>query len=82
MNTGRVKEVENVPYNTNPLPVGEKSNKLRLILNLRHANMNVHGDEIKFEDRDDMLNYVENECFMYKFEIKQGYYNIDIKPGH
>ena len=29
-----------------------------------------------------MLNYVENECFMYKFEIKQGYYNIDIKPGH
>ena len=43
MNTGRVKEVENVPYNTNPLPVGEKSNKLRLILNLRHANMNVNG---------------------------------------
>ena len=82
MNTGRVKEVETIPYNTNPLSVSEKNNKLRLILNLRHANVHVHGDKIKYEDWDNMLNYVENYCFMYKFEIKQGYYNIDIKPGH
>ena len=29
-----------------------------------------------------MLNYVENECFIYKFDIKQGYHHIDIKPEH
>ena len=29
-----------------------------------------------------MLNYVENKCFMYKFDIKQGYHHIDIKPEH
>ena len=25
---------------------------------------------------------MENECFMYKFDIKQGYHHIDIKPEH
>ena len=29
-----------------------------------------------------MLNYVENEYFVYKFDIKQGYYHIDIKSEH
>ena len=34
-----------------------------------------------FEEWDDMLNYVENECFMCKkSDIKQGYHHIDIKP--
>lgn len=37
---------------------------------------------MKFEDWDNMLNYVENECFIYKFDIKQGYHHIDIKRGH
>ena len=29
-----------------------------------------------------MLNYVKNEWFMYKFDIKQGYHHIDTKPEH
>ena len=29
-----------------------------------------------------MFNYVENDCFMYKFDIKHGYHHIDIKPEH
>ena len=41
INTERVKEVENVPYNVNPLSLSKKRDKLRLILNLRHANMHV-----------------------------------------
>ena len=68
--------MENVPYFVSPLSVSEKSDKFRLILDLRH------NDKTKFEDWDDMLNYVENECLMYKLDIKQGYYHIDIKPEH
>ena len=63
INTGRVKEVENVPYTVNTLSVSERSDKLRLILDLRHTNMHVHEYKVKFEDWDDMLNYVENDCF-------------------
>ena len=82
INTGRVKEVENVWYIVNPFSVSEKSDKLRLILKLRHVNMHAYKNNIKYENWDDMLNYVENECFMYKFDIKQGYHHIDIKPEH
>ena len=42
--------------------------------------MCAYKDKTIFEDWDDMLNYVENECFMYKSDIKQGYHHIDIKP--
>ena len=44
--------------------------------------MHVHEDKIKFEDWCNMINYVENEYFMYKFDIKQGWRHIDIKPEH
>ena len=82
INARRVKEMENVPYIVNPLSVIEKSDKPRLILDLRLVNMHVYKNKIKFEDWDDMLNYVENEYFMCKFAIKQGYYHINIKPEH
>ena len=50
INTSRFKEVENVPCIANPLSVSKKSDNLRLILDLRHVNMHVYQDKIKFEN--------------------------------
>ena len=77
-----LKETGNFPYTVNTLYLSEKSDNLKLILDLRHANMHVYEDKTKFEKWDDMLNHVENECFMYKFDIKQGYHHMDIKAEH
>ena len=64
INTGRVKKAENVPHTVNPLSISEKSVKLTLILDLRHVNMHVYKDKIKFEDFDDMLNYVQTMFYV------------------
>ena len=71
--------MSNVPYILDILPFSEKSDKLRLILGLRQVNINAYKDKIKFEDWDEMLNYVKNGCFICKFDLKQGYHQIDIK---
>ena len=73
---------ERVPYIVQLLFANEKSDKLRQILDLWHVNMHVYKQKRKLEDWDDMLNYVENECFMYNFDIKQSFNYIDIEPEH
>ena len=45
INTGRVKGVEDVPYIVNQLSVSEKSNKIRLIIDLKYVNMHVYKDK-------------------------------------
>ena len=45
INTGRVKGVENVPYIVNPLSFSEKSNKIRLIIDLKYVSMHVYKDK-------------------------------------
>lgn len=71
--------MSNAPYIVNPMQVGENVDKVKLILNLRHVNVHIYKDKIKFEDWDDMLNHVENGCFICTFDIKQGQHHIDIK---
>ena len=51
--------MENIPVYCKS--VSENSDKLRVILDLRHVNMHVYKDKIKFEDWEVILNYVENE---------------------
>ena len=44
-----LKETGNFPYTVNTLYVSEKSDNLKLILDLRHVNMHVFVDKTKFE---------------------------------
>ena len=54
INIRRVEVVENVPYVVNALSVSKKNDTFKLNLDLRHVNMHVYRDKIKFEDWDDI----------------------------
>ena len=74
--------VINTPFRpkiVNPLTVSiNKQGKKRFILDLRIPNKKVWKQKIKFEDWKVALNFFEKGSFMYKFDLKSGYYHFDI----
>lgn len=60
----------------NPLSVSVEENKKRL-LDLRHVNLHIRKEKIKFDDWKVMEDFIEQGGFMFKFDIKQGYHHID-----
>jgi len=83
LDTGRILEVNQKPYCINPLSVANKSNgKHRLILDLGHVNKHVFKDKIKFDDWKIMNEYVNDNNYSFKFDLKQGYHHIEIHPDH
>ena len=66
-----------------PLIVAENSSgKLRLILDLSNLNFYVRKDKVKFEDWKIAAQYFQKDSYLYKFDLKSGYFHIDICPSH
>ena len=67
------------PHVVNPLTVATNSQgKKRLILDLRIPNKKIWKQKIKFEDWRQALNYFEKGSFLFKFDLKSGYFHFDI----
>ena len=78
LESGRILETTEHPYLVNPLTVSVKGAKKRLILDCSYLNEYIIQNKIKFDDWKSMLYFIEKDCFMFKFDITQGYHHIDI----
>ena len=78
-----IRRVEAEPWVCSPLSVVSNSmGKLRLVLNLRYVNQFLHVTKFKYEDlRVAALMFERNE-YMFKFDLKSGYYHVDIHCEH
>ena len=80
---GRIKETKAPPYIVSLLTVAKNShNKPRLILDLQYVNSFGFKDKRKFGDWRTMQDFVDNEGFLYKFDISQGYHHIEIDENY
>ena len=71
------------PTVVNPLTVSKSSSgKLRLILDLRHINLHLFKDSVKYQDLDTLSSLVHKNNFLAKFDLKSGYHHVDIFPEH
>ena len=83
LKTNRVIEVDDLPHVVNPLSVTVRnSSKKRLILDLRYVNKPIYKKRIKFEDLRLKEQFLNPHDYMFKFDIKQGYHQIDIHKPH
>ena len=84
LKTGAIKESASPPKVVNPLSVSTDSRgKKRFILDLRYINNYLYKDKIKFDDWKCFENYLEaNKGYLFKFDLKSGYYHVDIFSPH
>lgn len=79
LETGCILQVPFKPVIVNPLSVAVNgSGKKRLILDLSVLNKFVRRDKVKFEDWKVAIQYFQQGCYMFKFDLKSGYHHIDI----
>lgn len=72
-------EVKQKPFCVNPLSVSvNSSGKERLILDLRHVNKHIHKFKVKFEGHCQALDFCKQGNMMFKFDLKSGYYHVNI----
>lgn len=79
LNDGFVEEVEAMPTVVSPLSVTFSSGKKRFILDLRYVNKHIIAPKFKLDDVRVALEYVTQGCFMCSFDIKSGYYHLNIR---
>ena len=60
----------------------QNSGKERLVLDLRHVNQYVDRQKVKFEGVNEALLFANNSKYMYKFDLKNGYFHLDIHSDH
>ena len=83
VSSGCVKEVEDMPFVCSPLSVVENSmGKKRLVVNLRHINKFLYKQKFKYEDLRVAMMLFKKGDYMFSFDLKSGYHNIDIDPAH
>jgi len=82
--SGTVKETSIPPKVVIPLSVAENSSgKKRFILDLTYVNDFLYKDKIRFDDWKCFENYLKgDQGFLFKFDLKSGYYHIDIFEPH
>ena len=81
--TNRVVEKLNPPYVVNPLSVFVQADgKKRLILDLRHVNKYLIKWKVKYEDWKVALAFFQKDCYMVSFDLKSGYYHVEIHEDH
>ena len=74
---------DSIPDIVNPLTVAtQSSGKKRLILDLRHINIHVWKQKIKFDDYLVALEYFKKGYYMFSFDLKSAYHHISIFPDH
>ena len=79
--TGSIKEQVLPPYVVNPLTVSE-SNKLRLVLDLRHVNQFTCVTRFKYEGLDTLAQMFSTGFYFFTFDLESGYHHIDIFEPH
>jgi len=81
---GTIKETNFPPTVVNPLSVSENSSgKKRFILDLTYVNQYLNKQKVRFDDWKCFENYLrEDQGFLFKFDLKSGYYHIDIFESH
>ena len=83
VNSGRVRIVNEQPFVVNPLSVSiQPCGKKRLILDLRHVNKSLNKQSVKYEDWKNAMSYFAKDAYMFSFDLKSGYYHIDIAKEH
>ena len=66
-----------------PLSVAvNSSGKLGLIIDLRYVNKHIFKENICFDDLRSFENYLQQNSFVFKFDLKQGYHHFDIFRDH
>ena len=79
LKNGCIEEFKIKPTVVNPLTVSiQKSDKKRLILDLREVNKRVMKQNIKLEDWKIALQYFYKDCYLYKYDLKSDNYHLDI----
>ena len=80
LKTNSIVEVSEQPHTVNPLTVAVNPKKLRLVLDLRNVNPYVYKEHYVFEDWKTAIQFYSSNCYMYNFDLKNGYHHIDINP--
>lgn len=80
---GLAVECSNKPFVVNPLSVSvQNSGKKRLILDLRHVNCHLWKSSVKFEDIRIAMQFIEEKCYCFQFDIHSAYHHLDIFDPH
>lgn len=76
-------EVDHIPHVVSPLSVStDRAGKKRLILDLRYVNKHLYKERISFDDWRVFENYISENSFGYKFDLKKGYHHVEIFEEH
>ena len=76
-------EIPSVPLVVSPLSVAlSSSGKKRSILDLRYLNQHVWKEKFKLEDWRVLRNFLSKGGFMFSFDLRAGYHQVDIFPAH
>ena len=79
----RVLEVSEAPFIVNPLTVAQNSDEsLRLILDLRYVNEHLEKEYVRYDDWRVFGEYLEENAWCFKFDLKSGYHHFDIHKGY
>ena len=74
-----VREETKPPFVVNPLTVSTNAKgKKRLVLGLRHVNLHVWKDKVKYEEIKSAMNFFQADNFAYSFDLTSGYHHVDI----
>ena len=80
LSLGCINEVKQIPKFINPLHVAvQSSGKLRLILDLSHFNSFLLKKSCKYEDLKVALQFFEKGNFVFAFDLKSAYHNIELQ---
>ena len=68
------------PKCVNPLSVAVQRTKNRLILDCSYLNNYIEIPKIKYEGHDTAFNYFQKGGYMFSFDLRDGYYHVNIAP--
>ena len=77
---GRVEIVDKKPLLINPLHVVVQRLKTRLILDCSTLNKYIKVPKIKYENHEVGLQYFKKGCYMFSYDLKDGYHHLLIHP--
>ena len=75
---GRVEIVDKKPLLINPLHVVVQRTKKRLILDCSTLNKFIRVPKIKYDNHEIGLQYFKKGCFMFSYDLKDGYHHLSI----
>ena len=63
-------------------PTPKKNGGLRIILNLKPLNMDVHYSHFKMENLTAVLELIEPNCYMASIDLRDAYYSVNIQNSY